>query len=520
MLREAEGPGGNSPAAVPAPSAAWLAPLAALALAWAALALLFRSDWEAMAGQWWNSSSYNHILLIPLIVAWLVRQRVQELARLAPRGWWPGLILFAGALLLWLLGAFSGLSSARQLGAVAMLLAAVPTIFGPKVAWGLAFPLGYMFLLVPIGDELVPPLQMVTAALAAGLVRLSQIPAAIDGVFITTPAGLFEVAEACSGVKFLTAMFAFGVLAAHLCFRSWRRRAAFLVVCLVAPILANGVRAWGTIMAAQFVGAEAASGLDHIVYGWVFFALVVAMVIAASWRFFDRAPDDPAIDAARIDASPRLARLERRTLPILPLLVAMALLTLGTQGWARAADALRAPLPPQIFLPQVPGWHRVDYRPRVWWMPQAGGAEHRLLGRYADGKRHEVDVFLALYSVQREGLEAGGFGQGALPEEQGWSWLAPGPAAGPARVDRLLSDKGTARLAETYYRSGDLLTGSNARLKLALVADRLLLRPRPTMLLILSSEEDGRDSAGESLAAFRRSAGPLDGWMDRVAALR
>jgi len=82
-----------------------------------------------------------------------------------------------------------------------------------------------MLFLVPFGDELVPTLQMITADLTIALVHLSGIPAVIDGVFIDTPIGLFEVAEACSGVKFLVAMVALGSLAAHVCFASWWRRA-------------------------------------------------------------------------------------------------------------------------------------------------------------------------------------------------------------------------------------------------------------------------------------------------------
>ena len=134
-------------------------------------------------------------------------------------------------------------------------------------------------------------------------------PATIDGVFIDTPVGLFEVAEACSGVKFLVAMVALGTLVAHLCFASWKRRVAFMAAAIVVPILANGVRAWGTIYIAQSQGVEFAAGFDHIVYGWIFFALVIAAVLGASWRFFDRSPDDPLIDAAALEDSPLLARL-------------------------------------------------------------------------------------------------------------------------------------------------------------------------------------------------------------------
>jgi exosortase A len=501
--------------------AAWRAALARLGLAWAAILLAFLPDWGAMADQWWNTSTYNHILLVPAIVAWLVYERLSQLARLTPRAWWPGLALCAGAAFLWVLGDFAGLATARQLGLVALLGGSVPALLGSRVGAALAFPLAYMLFLVPFGDEIVPPLQMITAAITIALVHLSGIPAAIDGVFITTPAGLFEVAEACSGVKFLVAMIAFGVLAAGVCFESWRRRIAFLVVCLIVPVLANGVRAWGTIFAAQYVGADKASGFDHIVYGWIFFALVIALVLALSWRFFDRPPGQQPIDIEGILTSPSLARLERMRIGAIPALLALGAVVLLAQAWTRAADALSAPLPAEIALPQVAGWHRVDYAPQVWWEPRAHGADHRLLGRYADAAGHRVDVFLAVYASQDEGREAGGFGEGAVPQEGGkWAWLSPGAARDGARSDRLLAEGTITRSAYTWYRTGDLTTGSNARLKLANMADRLLLRERATTMLILSAEDRPHDAADSAIDSFLRAIGPVDRWMDRTAGLR
>ena len=131
-------------------------------------------------------------------------------------------------------------------------------------------------------------------------------------MFIDTPAGLFEVAEACSGVKFLIAMVALGTLVANLCFRKLeapravhgRRRWSL-------PILANGVRAWGTIYVAQFVGVEFAAGFDHIVYGWVFFAVVMGGLLRRAWRFFDRSPDDALVDPVALQRSPLLSSLAR-----------------------------------------------------------------------------------------------------------------------------------------------------------------------------------------------------------------
>jgi exosortase A len=498
----------------------WRAALVPLAAAWLAQIVLFGSDWLAMADQWWNSSTYNHVLLIPAILGWLVWQRAPELAWIVPRTWWPALILAVGAAFVWVLGAFAGLNLARQLGAVGLLIAATVTLLGPRASAGLAFPLAYLLLLVPFGDELVPLLQMITADITVALVHLSGVPAVIDGVFISTPAGLFEVAEACSGVKFLIAMIAFGLLVANVGYLGWRRRALFMLACLVVPILANGVRAWGTIFAAQHFGIEAAAGFDHIVYGWVFFAIVIALILALAWRTFDRPADGAPIDPEAINASLLLGRLETMTIGLAAALAALALIPLAAKAWATAADRLEAPLPARIDLPPVPGWTRVDYIPQVWWQPRASGAAHRLLGRYRDAQGSEVDVFVALYAGQGEGREAGGFGQGALMPQSAWNWQSPGPDLLGGKSDRLLADGRVHRLAVTWYRTGQLVTGSNTQLKLAAMADRLLLRERPTTMLILSAEDRPGHSAERSIRAFAHSTGALDAWMDRAGGIR
>ncbi|HWU01825.1 MAG TPA: archaeosortase/exosortase family protein, partial [Novosphingobium sp.] len=165
----------------------WRRPLAAVACAWLALIGLFHGDWLAMAHQWWDSSTYNHILVVPVILGWLVAQRLPGLWRLQPAGWWPGLVLLGAAMMLWVLGAFAGFAQITQACAVAMLVASVLALLGPKVGWGLAFPLFYMGFLVPFGDEAVPLLQTITARLTIGLVHLTHVPASIDGVFIATP---------------------------------------------------------------------------------------------------------------------------------------------------------------------------------------------------------------------------------------------------------------------------------------------------------------------------------------------
>lgn len=293
--------------------AAWRSSLGAWGITVAAIVAVTAQSWGAMLHQWWNIDTYNHLLLVPFIIAWLVALKEDALAALVPRVFAPGLIGVAGALVLWWAGERAGVNLVAQIGAVACVQFAVLTLLGLRTALVLALPLGMACFLVPFGDEIIPPLQAITADIAIALTHASGVAARIDGIYIHTPAGLFIVAEACAGVKFLMAMLTLSVLVAFTRFRRWPARIAFIAACLIVPILANGVRAWATIYVAQFIGAERATGFDHIVYGWIFFAIVVAVLLGGAWRFFDREPDTYGWPSEAMERWGWLARAEALT---------------------------------------------------------------------------------------------------------------------------------------------------------------------------------------------------------------
>ncbi|MFN4019270.1 MAG: exosortase A [Erythrobacter sp.] len=314
----------------PAP---WRSALAALAAAVLTLVAATAQSWGEMLHQWWNIDTYNHLLLVPFITAWLVMLKVGELAKIAPRPFAPGLLLVLAALALWWVGRASGINLIAHAAAVGALQAAVVSVLGLRVALLLALPLAFATFLVPFGDEIIPPLQSVTARIAIALTHWSGIEASIAGIHIHTPAGLFIVAEACAGVKFLIAMVTLGVLVCFTRFDSWSRRAAFMAACIIVPILANGVRAWATIYVAQFIGAERATGFDHIVYGWLFFAIVVAALLGGAWRFFEREPEEYGWTADALARSVPLASAEQgRLAPAGAALATIALAAIAALG--------------------------------------------------------------------------------------------------------------------------------------------------------------------------------------------
>ncbi|MBA4048279.1 MAG: EpsI domain-containing exosortase [Sphingomonas sp.] len=476
----------------------------------AMLLIVFARDTADLARLWWTSTTFGHCLFIGPVIAWLVWQRRAELSALTPMAWAPGLAIVACGGFAWLLGAAGGVALARHLGLVVMGQGAVITILGPQVARGLVFPLLYAFFLVPFGEGLEQPLQQVTVATVLPLLRIVGVPAQVDGVLITIPTGYFEVAEACSGAKFVIAMMAYGVLVANVCYVRWGRRIAFMTMALVVPVLANGVRAFGTIYAAHLTSVEAATGFDHIVYGWVFFGLVMALVLAIGWRWFDRDPDAPW-------ASGTPAPTPRRTVP--PLLAGA--LTLALAAVFPSVDGLLAArtdtLPARISLPQVPGWQQVSGGGPAAWSPHYPGADHYLIGRYADGAGHEVDLAIAVYAAQHEGREIVGFGVGVLREQVRWVRVADEPVIAGGAAVRIAAPGPVQRIVATWFRVGGETLISPVRVKLATLRARLLGGRQAAVAVHVSAVEP---DARAAIIRFAGALGSIDTLADHSAGRR
>jgi EpsI family protein len=343
------------------------------------------------------------------------------------------------------------------------------------------------------------------------LLHLFGVPASVDGVLITTSNGYFEVAEACSGAKFVIAMIAFGVLVANVCYLSWRRRAAFLAMALVVPVFANGLRAFGTIYAAWWTSVEAATGMDHIVYGWIFFAAVMAAVLAIGWRWFDRDPDAAWFDPTRLQA-PSGRRIEAPLAALLVLTIASLFL-----GWSSMMARRAAVLPIKAELPQVAGWHRFAVSTVAPWSPHFPGADRFLTGRYADAQGRAVDLALAVYGSQHEGKELVGFGIGAIRENDRWVRIADLPDISGGHALRMTGPGRVERATVSWYRVGDTLTGSDKRVKFETLKTKLLGGNQAAVAVLLSAEQGSDQGAQAAIEDFLGALGPVDAFADRMA---
>ena len=274
-----------------------------------AILLLYRDTATVMVGIWWRSETFAHCLLVLPISLWLVWRQRQRLAAMTPRAQpWVLLPLLAVAVV-WLLADLVVVNAAAQFALVAMLVLTVPAVLGFQVTRTILFPLMFLFFGVPFGEFALPMLMEWTADFTVFALQLTGVPVFREGQHFVIPSGNWSVIDECSGVRYLMASFMVGALFAYLNYRSYKRRVIFMLFSLLVPIVANWVRAYLIVMVAHLSGNRIATGVDHVLYGWVFFGIIIFImfVIGARWSEPDEAmSSDGAADSrqAWADAQP------------------------------------------------------------------------------------------------------------------------------------------------------------------------------------------------------------------------
>ena len=348
------------------------------------------------------SDTFGHGFLIPVVSAVLIWYRRKRLLSVTPR---PALLGFAGLVGLTAIWFVARLADV-QLIEHAAFVAAIPCLVLAVLGWGvvraLLFPLFYLIFMIPVGEFMIPPLQDVTADFVVWWLRQIGIPIFRDGIFLYIPSGAFEVAEACAGLRFLIAMIVLGVLFANVTFYTAGRRAVFLLLSVVIPIIANGFRALMIVLIAYWSDHTIAVGVDHIVFGWVFLTFVTILILATGMAMRERTPP-PRTEDDDLPPGPPSRPASRGVL------VAAATVSLVILTSAPAFAYWRETHPPDtsslhLALPaEVVGWTREDADPDVWQPVFVGADAERLIRFVRDD--HWVEVYVAYYAYQRRDAE-------------------------------------------------------------------------------------------------------------------
>jgi len=385
-----------------------------------------------------------------------------------------------------------------------------------------AFPLAFLFLGVPTGESLIPPLMDWTADFTVAALRLTGIPVFREGTFFTIPSGNWSVVEGCSGLRYLIASITVGALFAYLNYRRTGKRVLFVALSVIVPIIANGLRAYMIVMIAHLSDMKLALGVDHLIYGWVFFGIVMALLFwaGAFWRDDDVIPAPVAKAATPPSDRPSTGgRMIGMAMAVIALAGAWPLYAAHLDRSQPDAGSVRleAPAPAE-------GWS-IEDAPLTDWRPRYEGAAASVFQTYRKGDRAVV-LYLGYYRQQRQGAELvtstnlmvvqkhpvwSNVGESARTEDFG-----RGPMG--VRQTRLRSQPQRLLVWDWFRVTGTDLTNRYLA-KLLLARNKLLGRGDDAVAIIVAVPYDEPpEPAAETLRQFLRDMSPsIDAALARSA---
>ena len=235
-----------------------------------------------MVGQW-NMDEFSHGYLIPFIAAFLVWQRRTALLRLEFNGSWIGVAVVVAGIALDLAGRLAALWPLQHLALLIVICGLVLSLAGWKALRILRVPLGILIFMIPLPNivlnALSAQLQLISSSIGVALMRLAGVAVFLEGNVIDLGSYRLEVAEACSGLRYLLPLMTLGFLMA--CFYRaalWKRAVIFLSSVPVT-LLMNSVRIAAIGIMVDRWGIGMAEGALHQVQGWMMFMLSAAILM-------------------------------------------------------------------------------------------------------------------------------------------------------------------------------------------------------------------------------------------------
>jgi EpsI family protein len=279
----------------------------------------------------------------------------------------------------------------------------------------------------------------------------------------------------------------------------------------VVPLVANWLRAYGIVLLGHLSDNRLAAGVDHIIYGWLFFgALMTAMFwVGARWRD----DDAPTLRVQRAPVEFGHPAL-RGALVAQALLVAVAVLAwpVADAALERHVDSrpLQAPA-----IAATAGWTPVGAGVPLDWRPDVRGAALTHVATFEKAGR-TVSVVISAYRNQRRGAElVTSTNQLVYEDNTRWRLVERGTrtvsdADGHWRANvALIRGEGGLLAAAQWYWLGGERTISDVRAKVDLALDRLRLHgDTSAWVTVVMPAEDGLGDAWPVLEDFLRDMGP------------
>lgn len=258
--------------------------ITAAVLVLAGLAAIYWQVFVKLIDAWIVDGNYSHGWLIIPIAVYFAWERRDKLAATPLQPSWFGLVVFAFGILVLLAGLMGSEFFLSRVSLIFTLAGIVLFLFG----WGhlriLAFPIGFLLLMIPLPaivfNKIAFPLQLLASQVGESAISAANIPVLREGNVLVLANTSLEVAEACSGIRSLVSLITLGLVFGYFADpRGWVRA---LIVASTIPvaIVSNAARVAGTGILAHYYGPSAAEGFFHEFSGWIVFVVAFVMILA------------------------------------------------------------------------------------------------------------------------------------------------------------------------------------------------------------------------------------------------
>lgn len=352
----------------------------------------------SMVEFWWQNETFTHGFLIFPISFYLIWKKAPffNLNLITPDRRFVALLFVL--VLLWILADLVDVKVIKQFAFMLMVPVVVASLYGTQVLKLFLFPLFYLLFAVPTGEFLIPKLQYITAQMTIWGIHLTGIPVYTEGMFISIPTGDFEVAKACSGIRYLIASVALGTLYAYLFYQGVIKRTIFVIASFIVPIVANGMRAYGIVMIAHLSEMEYATGVDHLIYGWFFFGVVMFILfyIGSFWQ-------DPEVTPPSVNQADAQSRGVTPSLALVGLMAILLLLGPLVTYWAN--DVPESPQTIQFTKPIVTSEWVSGEEKHPNWNPSFKNADAQAFYSFNRSAIDTLFVYMSHYEYEYPGKE-------------------------------------------------------------------------------------------------------------------
>ncbi|MGB1262281.1 MAG: exosortase [Cognaticolwellia sp.] len=227
-----------------------------------------------------DDGTYSHAYLIPLISLYLF-YILQKAGKLAFREQVSlvATTIFAFSCLALFVTSNAQISLGYWCSLLAVLISGINMIY--KFNSYIIFPSAFFIFIMPVWGMFTTILQNISVKAVTFFMSFTNIPTFVENQLITIPAGVFEIAGGCSGLRYIIVSLAISSLFIFLYINNVKKALGFFSFAVLGALFTNWLRITLLILIGEYTNMESSLMEDHNTFGWYLF--IPFMIILFWW---------------------------------------------------------------------------------------------------------------------------------------------------------------------------------------------------------------------------------------------